>query len=389
LVALPAEALAKAGVVEKLIFFMSDWKRNMKRVFAISAWCALGISAVLLLIAAIQKKNQQVCKGYEIEITGVEEQLFFDKRKIEDLIFGNQLPLNKPISSINLREMENKLETNVWVKDAQLFFDNTEKLQIRVYEREPIARVFTSAGKSFYIDSSGRRLPLPENQTAHLLVFTNFPAEKGKLKRGDSILMRQMAELSAFINKNEFWKAQIQQIEITPIKTFELVPLVGKHVVVFGNGEDMQEKFNRLQVFYKEVMSKTGFDCYQKLDVQYKDQVVATRKGAALSRQDSLLAVQKVKQLIAEGQQIKPDTLMQGKVQPIEKLEVSEQTLTSYDLLPMKTDTGLAETPKNPDSVKTIFEKSSSQNISKKPVKKDDKKKDANKPKAVMEKRGF
>ena len=127
----------------------------------------------------------------------------------------------------------------------------------------------------------------------------------------------------------------------------------------------------------------------EKLDVQYKDQVVATRKGGSLRKQDSLLAVQKVKQLIAEAQQIEPDTLMQGKVRPLEKLEVSEQTLASYDLLPMKTDTGLAETPKNPDSVKTIFEKSPSQHKTKKPVKKGERKNEENKPKAVMEKRGF
>ncbi|HYJ38553.1 MAG TPA: hypothetical protein VEV87_08040 [Chitinophagaceae bacterium] len=361
----------------------------MKRVFAISVWCAIGIAAIVLLIAAIQKKNQQVCEGYEIEITGVEEQLFFDKKKIEEILFEKQLPLNKPISSFDLRGMEKKLETNVWVKDAQLFFDNNEKLQIEVYEREPIARVFTISGNSFYIDSSGHRLPLSENQAAHLLVFTNFPVEKGKLKPVDSILMRHMVEMSEYINKSEFWQAQVQQIEITQRKTFEIVPLVGKHVVVFGGVNEMKEKFNRLQVFYKEVMSKTGFDCYEKLDVQYKEQVVATRKGGSLRKQDSLLAVKKVKQLIAEAQQIEPDTLMQGKVRPIEKLEVSEQTLASYDLLPMKTDTGLAETPKNPDPVKTIFEKSPAQHKTKKPVKKADRKNEETKPKAVMEKRGF
>ena len=367
---------------------MASWKKNMIRVLKVSAWCAIGAGAVVLLNAAMQKKNHQVCNGYEIEITGAEDQIFMDKENIEQLIFNKSLPLKRPVDEFNLKGMEKKLKSNVWVKDAQLFFDNNEKLRIRVQEREPIARVFTVGGNSFYIDSSGARLPLSENQPAHLLVFTNFPVEKGKLKRADSLLMRQMIDMSIYINKDAFWSAQIQQVEITINKTFELVPLVGNHLVVFGNGDQIGEKFKRLHLFYKQVMVKTGFDHYEKLDVQYANQVVATKNAAALSKKDSLLAVQKVKQLIAEAQQMKPDTLMQAKVKPLEKLDVSEQTLANYDLLPMKTDTGLAETPKNPNPVKTFIGKDSTQNISKKPVKKEEKKREE-KPKAVMHKRGF
>jgi len=357
-------------------------------MFIISAWCAMSAGAVALLIASIQKKNQQVCRGYEIEISGIEDQLFLDKKKIEVLLFAGKPPAKRPISAFDLKGMEKKLEANIWVRKAQLFFDNNEKLQIRVNEREPIARVFTIGGNTFYIDSSGQRLPLSESQAAHLLVFTNFPVEKGKLKKADSLLMRQMVEMSTFVNESKFWRAQVQQIDITANRTFELLPLVGKHVVAFGGVGDCKEKFDRLYLFYKEVLTKTGFDRYERIDVQYKNQVVATRKPAAFSKQDSLLAVQKVKQLIAEAQQMQPDTLMQGRVQPIEKLDVNEQTLANYDLLPMKTDTGLAETPKNPGPVKTFFEKTSTQNITKDPVQQGKRKKE-DKPKAEMKKRGF
>jgi len=367
---------------------MAGWKKNMIKVLTISAWCAVGAGAVVLLNAAMREKNHQVCKGYEIEIAGAENQLFMDKKKIEELLFGKEQPLNKPVVEFNLRAMEKKLKTNVWVKDAQLFFDNNENLQIMVREREPIARVFTTGGNSFYIDSSGTRLPLSETQASHLIVFTDFPVEKGKLKPADSLLMRQMVGMSAFIIKSAFWSAQVQQIEITSNRTFELVPLVGNHLVVFGNADQLEEKFNRLYIFYKEVMSKTGFDHYQKLDVQYEGQVVATRKAAAFSKQDSILAVQKVKQLIAEAQRMQPDTLLQANVKPLEKLDVSEQTLANYDLLPVKLDTGLAETPRNPGPLKTFIGKDSTQNINKKAIKKDEKKSEV-KPKAVMDKRVF
>ena len=361
---------------------MAHWKKNITRVFITAIWCTIAVGCVAVLIAAMNKKSEQKCSGYEIEISGTEEQMFIDKKKVEEMVFGGQQFLNKNIAEYNLRAMERKLESNVWVKDAELYFDHKGKLAIKVTEREPIARVFSMYGSSFYIDSSGARLPLPENQAAHLLVFTGFPVQKGKLKTSDSLLMRQMVDLSLFINKHPFWSAQIEQIDITTNKTFELVPLVGNHLVVFGNGDDMAQKFVRLETFYKEVMSKTGFDYYDKLDIQFKDQVVATKKSAALSKQDSILAVQKVKQMIAEAQQIEPDTLTQRNIRPIEKLDVTEQTLANYDLVPMNVDTALPETPKNPDPLKTLPEKSSKQNIVSKPLKKEEK------PKAVM-KRGF
>jgi cell division protein FtsQ len=310
---------------------------------------------------------------------------FIDKKKWKRSFFQWQ-PVDKLISGFDLRNMEKKLEANIWVKDAELFFDNRGQLQIRVSEREPIARVFTVGKNSFYIDSSGERLPVAENPAAHLMVFTNFPVEKGRLKNQESILMREMVTISEFINKSEFWSAQVEQIDITPNRTFEMAPLIGNHIVVLGDGDNLQEKFDRLFVFYKDVMSRTGFDHYVKLDVQYKDQVVATRKASAFSKQDSLLAVQKVKQMIAEAQQIEPDTLMQRKVRPIEKSDISEQNLANYDLLPVNADTALPETPKNPDPLKTIIGKESHKNTVAKPVKKPEKKNEA---KGVMEKRGF
>jgi cell division protein FtsQ len=55
----------------------------------------------------------------------------------------------------------------------QLFFDNNEVLQVVIDEREPIARIFTVAGNSYYIDSSLERLPLSDKMSARLPVFTN------------------------------------------------------------------------------------------------------------------------------------------------------------------------------------------------------------------------
>jgi cell division protein FtsQ len=56
-------------------------------------------------------------------------------------------------------------------------------------------------------------------------------------------------------------------------------PVVGNHVIVFGDGTDYDKKFKRLLLFYQQVLSKTGMDVYEKLNVQYARQVIGVRKA--------------------------------------------------------------------------------------------------------------
>jgi cell division protein FtsQ len=364
---------------------MGNWKKNMTNALVITIWCIVGLATVVLLVAATQNKHRQLCTGYEIEISGREDELFIDKKKVEEILFRNRIEAHRRLAEFDLRAMEKKLEANVWIRDAQLFFDNSGKLQVNVQEREPIARIFTTEGVTFFIDSSGTRLPVEQNKVAELPLFTDFPTGNAKSSSLDSVLMRQIIRISEFINSNTFWSAQVEQLEITPNRTFELVPMVGNHTIVFGDGSNLEGKFGRLYIFYKQVMSKTGFDYYDKLDVQYAGQVVATRKAGPVSKQDSLLAIQKVEQMISAARELQADTLSQRRIQPIEKSEINEQNLKNYDLLPMNADSALPETPKNRDPVKTDFEKESKLHI-KEPVKKMTVKKEA---KATMEKRGF
>ena len=56
--------------------------------------------------------------------------------------------------------MEESVSANPWISKTQVFFDNNEILRVNITEREPIARIFTISGNTFYIDSvTGAQLP--------------------------------------------------------------------------------------------------------------------------------------------------------------------------------------------------------------------------------------
>src|SRR5258705_1283642 len=194
---------------------MAEKKRyNFKNILANTLWTALGTGMIVLLVAAINKKNSDHCKAVKISIQGVKNNLFIDKTDVplmlEKLNLG-KLP-GKPLDDFDLAAMEVRLRRNEWIKNAELFFDNNDVLKINIMEMEPIARIFNVSGYSFYIDASITRLPLSDKFSARLPVFTNFPVTNSPSK-ADSNLLIDIKNISLYISNDPFWMAQIEQVD--------------------------------------------------------------------------------------------------------------------------------------------------------------------------------
>lgn len=254
-------------------------KRKIGRFIVATLWISIGVSLTILLIAAIQKRENKTCNGVEIDIRGDANNLFADKNDIRGMLH-HMMPGIKgiPLADFDLLGMEQTLIGNAWIKEAELFFDNNEVLQVKIKEREPVARVFTSGGKSYYIDKELYRLPLSSRFSGNVPVFTNCPLDKTRWNTADSALLQQIKAISEFINADQFWKAQIEQINYSGNRCFEMYPQIGEHVIILGDGFDLQQKFDKLYTFYKEVLTKVGWNVYSTINVQFKGQVVAIRK---------------------------------------------------------------------------------------------------------------
>jgi cell division protein FtsQ len=333
-------------------------RSNIIKLLSATLSILIAAGILVLLVAAINKRNNKTCSGLKIEFNTKKDGRFVDEKEILNLLTanGNDKIVGRTIASIDLRKKQKMIEENKWIRDAQVFFDNNEVLRVTVVERAPVARVFTNDGESFYIDSGGALLPLPDKLPVKVPVFTNFPHPKLWLRGTDSILIRQITELSGFILKDPFWAAQIEQVNIKPDKGFEMVPSVGSHLIVFGDGRDIEQKFHRLLIFYREVMSKTGFGKYGKIDLRYDGQVVATRRGASVAKVDSLKAAKNIEQLIRSAQQMQTDDYHLQNTLPLEHNSVTERSLTNYDLVPNEdenqSDTAIRAAKKQQKSIK-------------------------------------
>jgi cell division protein FtsQ len=311
-------------------------KINIRKILSTMIWGCLSAGVLVLLVAAIRYRNNNTCKGYVINLTGTS----ISKKEILTLLIPAGAPKiqDRPVQSFDLRRLETTLQKNIWVQKSRLFFDNNNILHIDVVERTPVTRIFKEDGSSFYLDSIGIQLPLLTQVPVRLPVFTGYPSSKAGSRQADSALTAGIRQISDFLRQDLDWMAQIAQINIAN-RAFELEPEAGPRVS-FGDGNDVAAKFHRLLLFEQQVLSKVGPERYDRIDVSYAGQVVATRRGSEQRRYDSLQGLYNIRQLIRSAQQMQPDTLRQQSVRPLESGTMTEQNLSTHDLLP-------TDSPKN------------------------------------------
>ena len=344
-------------------------KATIRKILFVMLWVCIGGGMLSLLIAAIGKKNREDCTDYTIAIKGSAEKFFInadDIRKILRSGAGSELK-GKKISEIDLKRLEQLLRNNIWIRKAEMWFDNKNVLHVEVYEREPIARIFTNAGNSFYIDSTERKIPLSDRMSARVPVFTGFP-DKKVYSAKDSLLFTDVKNLATYIKNDPFWMSQVAQVNITTERNFELSPVVGNHLVKLGNGKDIEKKFNRLMIFYKQVLAQKGFDSYSTIDVQYTGQVIGTKRGSEKSKVDTVMLKRRVDEMLKQMQK-QYDSV--AAIKPItEKPTISGSQVSTSSLRATKSQ------PTNPNALKAESLPSKSEN-----------KPNENKPKAVMAKK--
>jgi cell division protein FtsQ len=279
---------------------MGNTKYNTKKIVRSIVWMLIGIVCITLLISAVYNKEAKVCKAVEIEISGVNNNFFIDKNDVYAIIknFGGDSTQQRALADIDLKQIERELEKNVWIKNAELFFDNNNVLKVSVDEREPIARLFTNTGNSFYIDSSCMMLPLSDKFSARLPIFTGFIADAKVLSPTDSALLCDIKTISIKINADTFLMAMIEQVDVSAARTFEMTPKIGKQRIIFGEATDADLKFVKLKMFYKTIITQAGWNRYNSIDLQYKNQVVASVRGATDVAEDSLRTFQLMQSIV-------------------------------------------------------------------------------------------
>ena len=196
------------------------------------------------------------------------------------------------MNSINIHSLEDILtHHNKSISRAEVYRTVYGEIGVMVEQRRPVMRVINPNGDSYYVDDNGQVMPLSKKYTAHVIVVNgnlnepymdhvgeNLCRKQTKIDKSTGELLPDLFKLVQFINGNKFWRAQIEQIYINQKKEIELVPRVGNHTIIIGTVDNLAEKFDNLQAFYEQGLSKYGWNKYKTINLKFKNQIVCTKR---------------------------------------------------------------------------------------------------------------
>lgn len=215
------------------------------------------------------KKSDSICKELKIVITDKSDIQLIDEDKILSLISKNGLnPSGKALKEIETEAIENELKKNKFIKSVESYITPSGNVRIEISQRKPKFRVI--GNDNYYIDSDRTKIPTAENYTAYIPIVT------GRLT--DEFATGKLFDFITFLEKDNFWNAQIEQINILNNEKVEFVTRVGDAVVLLGNLDDYKTKLAKLQKLYTEAFNVMGWEQYKKIDLQYNEQIVCTKK---------------------------------------------------------------------------------------------------------------
>ncbi len=264
----------------------------IKKVLNISLIAISVIGLFVSLAFSARESDKVPCKDIKIDVDHSTNNFFVTQKDVMDMILSKGDSLKgSPITSIPIGVYERHITADPSVKRAEVYTKHNGIFAVKVYQREPILRVFNSHGDSFYLDKEGSIMPTSRSYTARVPVASGFITDRlFEMERhnvatmSDSLkktsCLDDLFELGTFIKNNKRWKSQIQQIRVESNGELTVVPTVGDHHILIGTVKDMDQKFNKLHLFYTKGLNKTGWDQYTHINLKYKDQVICTKKNS-------------------------------------------------------------------------------------------------------------
>jgi cell division protein FtsQ len=242
----------------------------MKRILSVIVATLLSAYLIFAVIMLQGKKEDMDCQNLIVLIKDSTDRQFLTRDNIVTILKNAQLyPVNKPLSSINTHAIEEKIAESELVSGVTVYKTPSGNIKIEISQKMPVLRVF-STSESYYVDESGSTMP------ADYRYATYLPVATGNIEK--SFAMTELYKFALFLQKNEFWNNQIEQIYVYSNKEVELIPRIGDHRIMLGTFDDFEEKMNNLRLFYEQAIPKTGWGKYEIINLKYKNQIVCTKK---------------------------------------------------------------------------------------------------------------
>lgn len=248
-------------------------KRKVKHIIFYSASALL----VVILIGFTSSKNgDKPVNNVDVTIHEQEINKFTDPVEVLNLLNAERTDyvLGLSVENLDLKELERRVESHPFIKDAQVYKDIKGNLSVDVLQAKPIARIFNVKGPDSYVDKDGQVLPTTSRYTARVPILELIRKPDWDESLYQSEYGNRLMEVLKYIDEDAFWKAQIAQLIIEKNGEILMLPQVTKQEIQFGQPEQMESKFKKLKLFYEDILPNKGWNTYSSVNLKFKDQII-------------------------------------------------------------------------------------------------------------------
>ncbi len=246
------------------------------------AWVAILLLAVAALFSAVNNRKVSLSSDISVHITPLEglDSTLIRKDDVLNILsnsFEENL-LGSRLERIDIRRIEEVLEKNAFVKNADAYLDADNIINIDISQRAPIVRIMDHDGRDYYLDPDGIFMPTSKHYTARVPVVTGYiPPHVPDLMTRENYLLKNIFDLIHIIRADEFYNALIEQVHVAQNGDIAFVPKIGKQQILFGKYINIKPKLKRLKIFYKEAIPHEGWQKYKMVDIRFENQIVCKK----------------------------------------------------------------------------------------------------------------
>ena len=239
-----------------------------------------GLLSLFGLIAFTEVRHgQKHVRAVIIRLDEVDGHRFLTRRDVMGYLTneGADPVVGRNYAEIDLRRLETRLKQHGLVKNCQVSRDLTGNLLVVIEQPHPLARLMTSGDgirsvSGQYVSEEGKLFPISMNYSARVVLLTGKYFAKNRSLASER--NRPLLDLLKRIHNDPFWRAQLTELSVDEQGDVTMWPQVGNHQIDFGAPTELDAKFKKMKLIYTNVLPAKGWDCYSRVSVQYRNQIV-------------------------------------------------------------------------------------------------------------------
>lgn len=245
--------------------------------FTVLSLLSLGLMAyvVYAMFFLSGPDEEERCSAVELTVEETKGALMFVETKdIEQMLRNaNVYPKGMLMKDVDTEKIEETIRGNEFISKVECYKSANGKLCVVVEQRIPVIYVIPDGKDGYFVDAHGHIIQNKNNAT-NLMVASGSIDEKYASK--------ELAEFGQFLQADEFWNNQIEQIYVMKDRkgrpVVELVPRVGDQIVYLGALDDYEKKLRKLKTFYEKAVGTVGWKKYARVNLEYDNQIICTKR---------------------------------------------------------------------------------------------------------------